>query len=115
MYAASASSDASLLLPCTRLPPVHLCVQVDQYNCLIRAIDVTSASVTTLAGRQGMSAPFADGVGTFATFNFPSGVAVDSRGTFAVVVRACVYRLRIVFFFCCNVRPWDPSILPWFA
>jgi len=50
----------------------------DYFNNRIRT--VTSAGVvTTLAGSG--SAAFADGAGTSASFNTPSGVAVDSSGT----------------------------------
>ena len=45
----------------------------DTENNLIRAISVSSATVSTLAGNG--SASFADGVGTAAAFNSPSGVA----------------------------------------
>jgi hypothetical protein len=41
----------------------------------------------TLAGRQGFSAPFSDGVGSTATFCYPSGVALDGNGTYTLVVR----------------------------
>jgi hypothetical protein len=45
-------------------------------------------SVTTLAGRGGDPGPFADGVGTSATFSGPYGVAVNAAGTLALVVSA---------------------------
>jgi hypothetical protein len=49
---------------------------------------VTSGTVSTLAGRFGVSAPFQDGTGSVATFYCPTGVAMDARGVFAVVVSA---------------------------
>jgi hypothetical protein len=48
---------------------------------------VSSARVTTLAGRQGVESPFSDGIGTMATFYFPYGIALDSAGSIALVVR----------------------------
>jgi hypothetical protein len=65
------------------LPPL----QADSGNHLIRAVNVTSGAVTTLAGRQGVSTPFSDGIGTGATFNNAQGVSIDGTGAFAVVVR----------------------------
>jgi hypothetical protein len=44
------------------------------------------ATVTTLAGRQGINAPFSDGAGTAATFDWPSGIAMRPDGV-AVLVR----------------------------
>jgi hypothetical protein len=61
-------------------------LQTDNYNHLIRSIDLTSGSVSTLAGRQGANSPFADGDGTQATFSYPQGVAISSNSTFALVV-----------------------------
>ena len=61
---------------------------------LIRAIDVASGTVTTLAGQTSIFAPvFSDGTGTAATFLGPQGVALNSDGTLALVVR--VYGGRI--------------------
>jgi hypothetical protein len=57
-------------------------------NHLVRAIVVSARAVTTFAGRQGV-ALYSDGIGTSATFTFPSGVALNSAGTVAVVVSGC--------------------------
>jgi hypothetical protein len=67
-------------------PTIWPPAQTDAGNHLLRAIDVPSGTVRTLAGRQGVSAPFSDGVGSTATFNSPTGVALDSMGTLALVV-----------------------------
>jgi hypothetical protein len=63
-----------------------LALQADQGNHIIRTIDTTTGAVQTLAGRQGTSAPFADGVGSTATFNLPLGIAFTSPDALAVVV-----------------------------
>ena len=61
------------------------------YNSLVRLVNVTTGLVSTLAGNRngGQANPgHADGVGTLASFNSPTGIAVDGAGTFAVVVSA---------------------------
>jgi hypothetical protein len=57
-----------------------------EYGHIIRLVNLTSRAVTTLAGREGVSVPFLDGVGTSATFNFPAGITLNSAGTLALVV-----------------------------
>jgi hypothetical protein len=42
--------------------------------------------VRTLAGQRGVTAPYSDGIGSAATFYYPLGVALDSSGSFALVV-----------------------------
>ena len=49
----------------------------DMMNCKIRAINLTTMAVTTVAGNAG---GFADGVGTAARFNNPTGLAADGNG-----------------------------------
>lgn len=68
--------------------------KADCDNSIIRRILISSKTVTTLAGRRGVSAPFSDGVGAFATFNFPDGVAMNADGTIALVVRL-VWEARV--------------------
>jgi hypothetical protein len=63
--------------------------QTDLTQHVIRAINVTSGAVTTLAGQPGSSYPFSDGIGTVATFFYPTGVTLNGAGTMALVVR-CV-------------------------
>ncbi len=50
---------------------------------LIRRIDLTTANVTTLAGGEFTGST--DGVGTYATFKYPTAVTIDPSGTFALV------------------------------
>lgn len=64
------------------LPPPAL--QTDSSNCLLRRINVSSGSVTTVAG--GASCGTADGVGTLATMTGCASVAMDAAGTFALLV-----------------------------
>jgi hypothetical protein len=51
----------------------------------IRKIVVSSQRVTSIAGQAGVIG-FADGIGTNAIFDFPSGVAMNSEGTYAIIV-----------------------------
>jgi sugar lactone lactonase YvrE len=51
----------------------------DTGNNTIRAINLATGVITTLAGSAGTSG-FVDGTGSTATFNSPTGVAVDSDG-----------------------------------
>ena len=84
----------------------------DAYNCLIRAIDVATGIVTTLAGGGGAAGTgytvsnsacgYANGVGSNAMFDLPSGVAADGLGRLYVadrwnnVVRSIVIATRNV-------------------
>ena len=65
-------------------------VVADTYNHRIRIM--TLGGVTTLAGKD---MGFADGTGTSAKFNYPSGVAVLPNGAI-VVADTCNHRIRIV-------------------
>lgn len=67
----------------------------DPGNNRIRKITAAGA-VTTLAGSAtGASAPFADGTGAMATFNFPRTVALDGSGN-VYVADALNHRIRRV-------------------
>jgi hypothetical protein len=61
------------------------CAQADGGNSLVRRVVLSTRSVATLAGRL-RTYGHADGVGTNATLDSPSGIAVNSAGTFALVV-----------------------------
>ena len=66
---------------------LDLALQTDQSNNLLRLVTLSSGRVTTLAGGKGTNVPgYADGIGSDATFAAPTGVAIDSTGTFALVV-----------------------------
>ena len=59
----------------------------DGHNNRIRRVEIATGATTTLAGSG--SAGFSNGAGGSARFNYPSGVAIDPSGTFALVaVRA---------------------------
>ena len=62
--------------------------QADHFNNRIRRINVSTGTVTTLAGNSG---GIADGVGTAASFGGPCSVAMDGAATLAVVVSPCCY------------------------
>jgi sugar lactone lactonase YvrE len=64
----------------------------DAYNNLVRKISPAGIMIT-LAGSG--TAAFADGIGTAASFNFPSGVAVDAAGN-VYVTDAKNYRIRVI-------------------
>ncbi len=86
------------------LGPSPYFLQADQFNHGIRHIDLSSGTVTTLAG--GYGGGYADGVGSAAMLYVPMGVAMDAAGTFAIVVSnlgvkdACGMGRRIYFCFC---------------
>lgn len=85
-------TNTSLPGPC--LPGPYLVeplLQADYSSHLLRRINLSSYLVTTLAGSTsgivGLSnSGHADGVGKNASFWYPLSVAVDTPGTFAVVV-----------------------------
>jgi DNA-binding beta-propeller fold protein YncE len=60
-------------------------VQADSQNNVIRKIDLLTNTVTTLAGIGGVFG-YNDGVGTSAQFTGPCGAALNSAGTFAIIV-----------------------------
>lgn len=72
-------------------------MQADTNNNLLRRVNLTSGLVTTLAGS---SPGYADGVGAAANFNNPWSVAVDSAGTFAVVVSSTITCVRVRRYAC---------------
>ena len=68
---------------------------VDYSNHVIRQI-TTSGEVSTIAGTAGSSTPFFEGIGTFASFNFPVGLAFDSFNGNIVVGDQNNYRVRVI-------------------
>jgi DNA-binding beta-propeller fold protein YncE len=67
---------------------------VDSDNSVIRQI-TTSGEVSTFAG-TGSNAVFLDGIGTFATFNAPSGIAFDPTNGNIVVGDYGNHRIAII-------------------
>jgi hypothetical protein len=68
---------------------VSLVPQADHTNHLVRLLTISSGTVTTFAGQLGVSS-YSDGVGTAATFFNPGDVALNSAGTFGLVVRSAM-------------------------
>ena len=60
-------------------------MQADTSNSLIRRIDLSSGLVATVAGTSGVTGS-ANGLGTAASFSFPTSVAIDATLTFALIV-----------------------------
>lgn len=58
---------------------------VDSDNNLVRQLNLNGGIVTTVAGS--IHKGYSDGFGTTASFKFPSNVAMDSAGRFAIIVR----------------------------
>ena len=69
------------------LRPVHydMSMQADTGNHLIRRVDISTGTVTTLAGFDGILGS-ANGLGTLSSFYQPQAVDMDAAGTVALVV-----------------------------
>jgi hypothetical protein len=65
----------------------------DASNHLIRRINMTTASVSTLAGTSGSSGS-TNGVGTISQFRSPHGVAISADGSYALVADALNHLIR---------------------
>jgi hypothetical protein len=57
---------------------------VDDGNNKIRKIVIASGAVTTLAGSPTGASGAADGTGTAATFNYPTGITTDGTNLYVV-------------------------------
>ncbi len=69
----------------------------DMYNNRIRKVTVSTGIITTIAGSGGTGTFTGDGgLATSATFNYPSGVALDSSGRNNVFI-IFIFFLRISF------------------
>jgi YVTN family beta-propeller protein len=66
---------------------------VDNRNDRIRAIDLATKEVTTVAGS---TRGFNDGVGTAAKFNLPRGIAINPSGTILYVADQYNHRIRAI-------------------
>lgn len=77
--------------------------QADQYNNLLRRIDLTSSLVTTIAGDLSLNGGppnnngFADGRGSAASFYNPAGLAYNAIGDFVIVVRFLAGAIKIEY------------------
>jgi hypothetical protein len=65
-------------------PIGNFALVVDYHNHLIRQIDLSTTSVTTLAGSVSSSGS-ANGIGTNSKFNYPTGVSISPDSSFALV------------------------------
>jgi len=65
----------------------------DTNNEVVRAVDIASGTVTTLAGQKGIFRS-TDGVGTAASFCQPTGLAIDSAGANLYVSDQCGFVIR---------------------
>ena len=81
----------------------------DKGNNRVRRIDIATGNVTTLAGSD---AGFADDTGPFAEFRGPTGVAISSDGSFALVADQNNNLLRIVEIATGRVTTLAASSLP---
>jgi len=75
----------STLFYLTAYPPSRarvLYAQVGIGESLVQRINISTGTLSTLAGTGGRS--YADGKGTDASFNMPCGVAVDAAGAVAL-------------------------------
>ncbi|NOK62074.1 MAG: hypothetical protein GFH27_549321n61 [Chloroflexi bacterium AL-W] len=67
----------------------------DARNNTVRRLDLPTREVTTLAGAAGIRGQ-ADGTGTDARFAYPSGIALNSDGTLALVVDTDNHTIRTI-------------------
>ncbi|NJO00728.1 MAG: hypothetical protein HC880_02690, partial [Bacteroidia bacterium] len=77
--------DANLSLAFS--PNQDILYVADEFNHTIREVDMNTGQVSTLAGSAG-NASFADGIGTNARFNRPTGIATDISGYIYVADKA---------------------------
>ena len=68
----------------------------DYSNHKIRAIVIATGVVTTLAGSGSQGS--ADGTGTSASFDMPTGVAVTPDGSTALVLNWRIHKIRAITF-----------------
>lgn len=65
-------------------------MQADETSQTIRRLDLESGVITTLAGDPTQPPGYADGRGSQALFNAPTGIAMDAAGVNALVVRHAI-------------------------
>ena len=94
----------------------------DQYNHLIRRVNLNNAAVTTIAGVTFGDVGInnfgsANGIGTAASFYFPVGVTMNGAGTFAIIAdrnNHLLRRLNVASGVVATVAG-DPTLLHGFA
>lgn len=69
--------------------------QADYDGSRIRYVNLSSMSVTTIAGSSVTG--YADGRGTLATFVKPYGIAINAKGSFALIVRVIMGAWKPLF------------------
>lgn len=74
--------NGPVLLASSSPPP-----QADTNNHLLRRLDLNIGRVLTVAGSPSQASGFADGLGSVSSFFKPAGLAMDSSGTFVIIVR----------------------------
>jgi hypothetical protein len=78
----------------------------------VDAVQLVNASVTTLAGRLGITSPFSDGVGTMSTFYWPVGIVLNAIATIALVVSAVLQVREFEVVECLAHHLCVPSLAP---
>lgn len=66
----------------------------DAVNYKVRAININTGAVTTLAG-SGVAGG-KDGIGRAATFNRPNGIAIDATGTYLYIADGNSFKIRSI-------------------
>jgi DNA-binding beta-propeller fold protein YncE len=74
-------------------PSGRMVFVADTGNFRVRAIEISSRSVTTLAGS---TAGFMDGLGVAASFRAPESIAIDPSGRFLFVADCTSNRVRLI-------------------
>jgi DNA-binding beta-propeller fold protein YncE len=108
-YADGVGTQARFSQPCdvSVSPDGTFALVTDRENVRIRRVSIATGSVTTLAGSV---VGYADGVGTQAAFNSPSGVSISPDGTFALVADGGNNRIRRVSIATGNVTTLAGSV-----
>lgn len=95
-YANGVGSNALFYRPygVSTAPDGILTLISDTFNHVIRAIDLSTGTVTLFAG--GLTPGSANGIGTDAEFNFPSFIDISQDGTVAIVADRLNHMIRLI-------------------